>query len=326
MNVLVLHDAVPATAPLDAQDTLIQAAAVSAALEQLGHRVTRYAMCGDLAQLKDTVERQRPALIFNLVESLAGFDAAAVAAAALLDGMGVPFTGASAAAIALSNDKCAAKALLVRLGLPTPPWATTRGMQSAFRAGRYIVKRRFEHASAGLEEDAIGHFDEAEALRAAVADATRAQSRPCFGERYIDGREFNLAVLEDGPGRCVLPPAEIDFSSFPTGRAHVVGYRAKWDDTSFEYHNTPRRFAFDAHDQPLLDRLSALALEAFDALQLSGYARVDFRVDGDGPWILEVNANPCIAPDAGFAAALAEADIGYAQAIDRIVKSALKDI
>ena len=117
-----------------------------------------------------------------------------------------------------------------------------------------------------------------------------------------------------------LPPAEIDFAAFPDDKPHIVGYRAKWDADSFEYHHTPRRFDFPANDRPLLDRLSQLAIQCWREFGLRGYARVDFRVDEAGrPWILEINANPCLSPDAGFAAAVEQAGIGYDQAIERIV-------
>ena len=113
----------------------------------------------------------------------------------------------------------------------------------------------------------------------------------------------------------MLPPAEIDFSTFPADKQRIVGHGAKWDENSFEYHNTPRLFEFPASDQPLLQRISEsgermLAVVRFDRLR-----RVDFRVDERGqPWILEINTNPCISPDAGFAAAMEHAGIGYDRA------------
>ena len=146
---------------------------------------------------------------------------------------------------------------------------------------------------------------------------------PCFAERFIRGREFNLSVLSGPAEPEVLSPAEIDFSAFPAGKAHMVGYRAKWVEDSFEFANTPRRFEFPASDAQLLAQLERLARDTFQAMGLSGYARVDFRVDAEGPWILEVNTNPCISPDAGFAAALAQSGIRYRDAIARIVEAAL---
>jgi GNAT superfamily N-acetyltransferase len=105
----------------------------------------------------------------------------------------------------------------------------------------------------------------------------------------------------------------------------MVGYRAKWDPASFEYQHTPRRFDFPPEDTPLLLRLRELCLQCWELFTLGGYARVDFRVDHQGnPWILEVNANPCLSPDAGFAAALGQAGISFDQAIAQILRCAVE--
>ncbi len=325
MDILLLHDAVPADAPPDALDTLVQAKAVHAALTELGHAAAILPVNDDLGALAKTLTASRPTLIFNLVESLAGSDATAVAVPALLDGLGLRYTGSRAASIALSNDKCAAKDYLSRLSLPTPEWVTEASVTATFRSDHYIVKARFEHASKGLEDDAIIRCDSLDAARFAVRDRSRAMGRPCFAERFIRGREFNLSVLTGPIEPDVLAPAEIDFSAFPPGKAHMVGYRAKWVEDSFEFANTPRRFDFPESDAKLLAQLEGLARTTFQALGLSGYARVDFRVDAEGPWILEVNTNPCISPDAGFAAALAQSGIRYKDAIARIVRAAMRD-
>jgi len=121
----------------------------------------------------------------------------------------------------------------------------------------------------------------------------------------------------------VLPPAEIIFEGFGADQPKIVDYRAKWDAASYEYHHTPRCFDFAADDAPLIDRLKALALSCWELFDLGGYARVDFRVDSAGrPWVLEINANPCIAPDAGFAAAIERAGLTYDQAVERIIGAA----
>ncbi len=320
MRISLLHDAVAASAAPDAQDTLVQVTAVTAALCALGHECTVHPVTGDLGVLNAHLAEDPPELVFNLVESLEGSDASAVAVPALLDGLGIAYTGSRAAAVAVSNDKCTAKRLLVRLGLPTPEWVDDRD-DSLFCAGRYILKARFEHASKGLEEGAIQRFPNIDAAREAVAAQSAKCCRPCFAERFIDGREFNLSILEGADGPRVLPPAEIDFSAFPAGKARLVGYRAKWVEDSFEFNNTPRQFDFPDRDQPLLARLRDLARSAFELFDLRGYARIDFRVDEQGPWILEMNTNPCISPDAGFTAALDRAGISYTAAVERILRA-----
>ena len=107
------------------------------------------------------------------------------------------------------------------------------------------------------------------------------------------------------------------------GRPKIVNYDCKWNEDSFEYQNTQRVFEFNEDDGPLLERLAGIAKGCWLAFKLRGYARVDFRVDAKGePWVLEVNTNPCLSPDAGFAFALERAGIAYADAIDRILKDA----
>ncbi|MDX9976035.1 MAG: GNAT family N-acetyltransferase, partial [FCB group bacterium] len=111
---------------------------------------------------------------------------------------------------------------------------------------------------------------------------------------------------------------------FPADRPRILDYAAKWDPASFAYSHTPRTFDLSPEDGPLVARLRELTDACWRTFGLSGYARVDFRVDAAGrPWILEVNANPCLAPDAGFAAALHEARIPYEQAIRRLVAAAV---
>jgi D-alanine-D-alanine ligase len=157
-----------------------------------------------------------------------------------------------------------------------------------------------------------------------LQDRAPALGGACFAEAYVAGREFNLSILEEADGPRVLPPAEIIFAEFEPEKPHIVDYRAKWDPDSFEYHHTPRRFAFDGADQALVGQLTALALACWRVFDLKGYARVDFRVDRCGrPWILEVNANPCLSPDAGFAAAVRQAGLTYGQALQYIIDAAL---
>ncbi|MBE0567296.1 MAG: hypothetical protein IH621_15160 [Krumholzibacteria bacterium] len=146
---------------------------------------------------------------------------------------------------------------------------------------------------------------------------------PWFAEAFVEGREFNLALLDGPSGPAVLPPAEILFPDFPPDKPRIVGYAAKWDPDSFEYAHTVRAFPTGAADGPLLAELERLALACWELFGLRGWARVDFRVDEAGrPLILEVNANPCLSPDAGYAAALDRAGLAYGEAMDRILATA----
>ncbi len=129
----------------------------------------------------------------------------------------------------------------------------------------------------------------------------------------------------DGPdGPQILPIGEFDFSSFPAGKPRIIGHRAKRYGSSSEFNSTPRHFHLVEHDRSLVEHLKCLALGCWPLFGLRGYVRVDFRVDPAGqPWILEINTNPCLSPDAGYCAALAEAGLDYDDAVQRIVESAV---
>ena len=188
-------------------------------------------------------------------------------------------------------------------------------------SGPWLVKSAWEHASVGLDEDSVLQEADRENLLAEMERRRASLGGVCLAEAFIDGREFNLSVLAGENGPEVLPPAEIRFDAYPPGKVRVVGYRSKWEEGSFEFNHTPRSFRFPATDAPLLAHLKALALKCWQLFDLRGYARVDFRIDGEGrPWILEVNANPCISPDAGFQAAAGEAGLGFPETLRRIMQ------
>jgi len=327
MRVVLLHNAVPPDAPPDERDVLDQVESVGAALRSHGHATVPIAVDLDLASAKDRILAARPDCVFNLVEGLAGDDRGVFFLPALLDGMGLAYTGAPLQAMLMTANKPVAKRLLRDAGLPTPAWFAPGDPDSAAEAlagGRVILKPVWDHGSRGLDEADVVEVDSADALRRRLV--CEVGTSPRFAERYVAGREFNLALLE-GPeapeGVEVLSPAEMCFEGYAEGRPRVVGFRAKWIPGSFEYTHTVRRFDFPEADGPLLAELSRLARECWRCCGLRGYARVDFRVDDAGrPWILEANANPCLTPDAGFAAALERAAIPYPTAIERIVRQA----
>ncbi len=316
MNVVVLYHEPGEDAAVEDRDVIVQRDAVAAALKRLGHESSCIGCTLDLSSAKQQLIALSPDVVFNLVESLGGTDRLMVLATILLDALHIPYTGTQTDAILATSNKLTTKERLHEAGLPTPPWSGLR-----VRDQRWILKPILEHASFGMDDDAVVEASDIATLNEMLRDREQHIGRPLFVEQFIEGREFNLSLL-DGQ---VLPPAEIDFSSFPPDKPRIVGHQAKWDQDSFEYQQTPRGFDFHATDGPLLERLAELARSCWRLFSLSGHARVDFRVDSEGqPWILEVNANPCLSPDAGFAAALTQAGMTYDEAIGQIVESSVR--
>jgi D-alanine-D-alanine ligase len=319
-TVAIVYGRVSPDAPPDEQDALVQANAVRAALGRLGYRAIDVPLTLDLGVSAAVLRSSAPLLAFNLTETINGHGRLIHLAPSLLDSLGIPYTGAPAEAIYLTSHKILAKRALACAGIDTPPWAAAARGAPPFPPP-YIVKSIWEHASIGMEDSSVA--GDPSALAAEIERrAVREGIENLFVEGYIEGREFNLGLLSapDAAGQQVLPPAEIQFVGYPEGKPRVVGYRAKWVDGSFEYGNTQRRFSFPPDDQPLLAALAHLARACWDLFGLRGYARVDFRVDQSGrPWILEINANPCIAPDAGFMAAAAQAGLTIDEVVARII-------
>ncbi|ABW67695.1 GCN5-related N-acetyltransferase [Desulfosudis oleivorans Hxd3] len=332
MRILVLYNSVTDQKAPDALDVLSQVEAVSGALSDLGYEPVPLACDLDLEALRRDLVSLCPDLVFNLVESLNGQGRLIHLAPILLEAMGIPYTGSSAYVIYRTSNKTAAKDHMSQWGVATPSWI---GPASLLRIQRtrvnpaerlpnqsWIIKSVWEHASFGLDENAVVCPDTLGDILNTLKQRSPALGGDCFAEHYIPGREFNVALIEEAGKPRVLPVAEIRFENYEGEKPAIVCYRAKWEPGSFECLNTVRSFEFPDSDGPLLEGVTSIARHCWDLFHLKGYARVDFRVDDCGnPWVLEVNANPCLSPDAGFAAAMEQAGISYVQAIDAIVRA-----
>ncbi len=313
MKVTICHQALSGKTSADELDVLDQVGAVRAALQSRGAHVD-VLPCGlDLERVREQLRARSPDVVFNLVECLADRGELVAVVPALMDCLGLPYTGASAEALFATSNKLAARRCLRAAGVDL-----ARDFEPD-APHDFIVKSVWEHASRGLDAGSV-------VCASRVADELQARGERFggrfFAEEYVDGREFNVGLLQSDSGPEVLPIAEIVFEDFADGRPKIVDYAAKWDTDSFEYRQTRRRFGTTAPN--LERRLGRLATECWQCFELDGYARVDFRVAGDRVVVLEVNANPCLTPDAGFGAALDQAGIPFESAIERIVDRALQ--
>ena len=316
-RILLLHGVRDPAGRPDEADTLVQVEELDRTLREMGFRTATLALDLDLRPLA-ALAADPPDLVFYLVEALDGRAGLQHLPAALLEVMGVPFTGAPAAALQLTTDKLATKRLLRRAGLPTPDWVERA--EDADPDRLWIVKAVDEDASLGLDAGAVVP---GERVAERLELCRRRFGGRWFAEAFVEGREFNLPLLEGPDGVELLPIGEIDFSDYPKDRPAIVDYDAKWTPGSPTWETTPRRFEPRPGDSRLRAELAALAFACWWLFGLHGYARVDFRVDREGrPWILEVNANPCLSADAGYMAAAAEAGLEPEEVVRRILSAA----
>ncbi len=316
MKVLVLHSAIAPDAPPEEQDTLIAAAAVEAALAARGHAASRAGYIRDRAALGAMLRASAPDVIFNLVEGIDGLGGLAPQAPHALRALGWRFTGVSAEAMDLTNDKPRTKALLRQAGLATPDWCMPPDW-TGLDGRAWIVKAALEDASLGLDDGCVVTGPAAVIARAQACAALHGGD--WFAEAFIAGREFNIALLNG----LVLPMAEMRFEQWPENKPRIVGYDAKWREDSAGWNGTVRHFGVERQEPELAAALKQACEKVWSLFGLTGFARVDFRVNESGlPLILEINANPCITPDAGFAAAAAEAGMSYGEVIEALVAAA----
>jgi len=300
-------------------DVLAQVEAIEASLGELGHHPVRIPFSRDVGGFVAGFKEARVACVFNLCESVDDDPMLIGHPAAVLELLGVPFTGSSSLALSLTTDKLTVKRLLQAAGVQTPAFLHYDGGE-ILRLPDFIypviLKPRCQDASIGIDQDSIAGNSK-ELLR--KLHEFHALYGPILVEEYIAGREFNIALF-GYPSPKVMPLAEIDFSGLPEGLYPIVGYRAKWDADSPEYHHTNRFFPHNlsSHLQRTMRRV---AKDCFQLFGLRDYGRVDLRVDERGRLnILEINANPCLSPDAGFPAAVAQNGLNYTEMVREFIQ------
>jgi D-alanine-D-alanine ligase len=315
MKIALLFDGISALGKTP--DVLILDAieAVEAALAAEGNEVVRIPVNPD-GRWVERVRKGKFALAFNLCEGIDGVAVLEPAVISVLELLGVPYTGSSAWTTGICLRKNVVNALLERSGLPIPRWSVVqRGGAPPAVGFPAICKPAAEDASIGVEQRSV--VRSSRALHARVG-AMHERWDEVIVQRFIDGREVNVGIVGD----TALPVAEIDFGGLPEGLWRIVSYRSKWDTGCPE--DTGARPYCPAQLSPELSaELQRLALSAWQAVGGRGYGRVDFRIDPSGrPWVLEVNANPDLSPDAGLARMARVAGLEYTALVLEITRLA----
>ena len=306
-------------------DVLVQVEAIETSLAELGHRSARLPFSRDPAEFIEHFRQAKVDCVFNLCESVDEDPLFIGHPAAVLELLGVPFTGSSSLALSLSTDKFLVKRLLQASSIPTPDFFLYEG-GDLFRPPDLvypvILKPRCEDASIGIDQESI--MVNIKQLRDKLPEF-HACYGPILVEEYVAGREFNISLF-GFPTPKVLPLAEIDFSGMPADLYPIVGYRAKWDASAPEYQQTGRIFPETLSIQ-LQRSMRRVAKACFQLFGLRDYGRVDMRVDEQGRLhVLEVNANPCLSPDAGFPAAVATTGKTYTDMVRELIQFAKKRV
>lgn len=297
---------------------------VVAALTAGGHEATILGVHRDLQALIDGLTNPKPDLVFNLFENFGKVRLGAVCVVGLLDLLEVPYVGGGPGEFFLQQDKGITKKLLAYEGVPFPKFvvfqrdATPPALDDLVMP--LIVKPLSMDSSIGISPSSIVSNEKDLVKRVAIVHERVKDD--ALVEEFIDGREFNVAILGNR-SPVALPPMEIDFSGLPERAARILDSSAKWDEDSMRFKGT--RAVLAEIGPELKQRLMDVALGAYRALHVLDYGRVDLRVNAQGePFVIEVNASCYLEHTSEFATAAAAAGIDYTTLVNRIVEFAVE--
>lgn len=297
--------------------------AVRAALARR-HRVTLVE--GD-EEAFEKMRRLRPDIVFNMAEGIRGASRE-LQIPAMLDMLGIPYTGSDPLTLALCLDKSLAKEILGYHGIPTAPFQVVRSWEQIDEWPSFplIVKPLWEGSSKGIGNKAL--VKTPEELKEQVTTILTRYRQPALVEKYLPGREFTVALLGNGDQTEVLPIVEILFDQLPREINPIYSYEAKWIWDTVE--KPLEIFSCPAKLSPRLrQKIQTLCREAFSALRCQDWCRIDIRLDDAGePHVLELNPLPGILPDPDanscFPKAARTAGLTYDELINRVLEIAFQ--
>ncbi len=298
---------------------------VVSTLRALGHDVRPLGVHDDLGDIRRVCEEWKPHIAFNLLEAFNDVTIFDQNVVSFLELLKLPYTGCNPRGLLLARDKSLSKKLLSYHRIPVPE-------SEVFRIGRRVrrpkrlafplmVKSLTQEASIGISQASV--VDSDEKLKERVAFIHDSIGTAAIVEQYIDGRELYVGVLGNQKLQA-LPVWELFFTNMPPEARRIATDRVKW---SVKYQ---KKYGIDSGAARELAPATSEAVQhvckrTYRALELSGYARIDLRLDAEGrPWVIEANPNPQIAKGEDFAASADAAGLSYDSLIQRIVNLGLR--
>jgi D-alanine-D-alanine ligase len=310
----------------DATEPDIVMPQVAEALATAGHKPTIVTIHDDAGEIVEKVRASKPDLVFNLVESFADdIIGGLMGVTGLLDLLQVPYTGGGPGELYLQEDKALSKKLLAYEQVLYPDYASFAPSTSDFETGGNLrmplfVKPARMDASIGIDEKSL--VRNSKQLMDRISYIHKTFGDTALAEEFIEGREFYVSVLGNQDAMA-FPPIEMDFSGLPDGSVRIMDSEAKFDENSDRYHGTKAVIA--DIDAELKAKLQKIALDAYRALRVRDYGRIDMRLTESGEvYVIEVNASCYLEQGSEFAMAAAAANLEYAELINRIPKLAME--
>lgn len=294
------------------------------ALKSLGHEVSLLGLFDEITPLFDEIKENEPQVIFNLMEVFNDQTHLEKNLAALLEVLGIPFTGASSGVLYLCNNKALHKKIFNYHRIKCPRFHDFSRDSRVFVPLKFklpaVIKPLCEEASRGISQASVVVTPQAFIDRVKFIHQNLGQD--AIAEEYIDGREFYVTVI-GYKSLVVLPPREMIFKNVGHEQPHIATYKAKWDD------NYRARWGIDSVavkdlDRAVLTKINTICRRSYRALDARSYVRFDLRLTPQGEvYIIEPNANPCLARIDEMAQAAHQAGLDYEELIGRIVDQAV---
>lgn len=288
-------------------------------LEGMGHQVRKVGVKDELGVIRQAILDFAPEIVFNLMESFSEIGVFDQHVVAYLELMKTPYTGCNPRGLMLSRDKALAKTLLAYHRIPAPEFVVVKMGQVPRLQKKLpfplIVKSLTQEASIGISQASI--VEDQAALRERVKFVHQSVGTDAIVERYIDGRELYVGVFGNARLR-VLPVWEMSFAQMPDRARRIASERVKWNDAYREKHGIMTGLA--DLPAPLAQRIQHVCKRVYRTLDLSGYARIDLRLDTEERiYVLEANPNPQLAYGEDFAEAAVHAGISYEALLQQIL-------
>ncbi|NOT45944.1 MAG: ATP-grasp domain-containing protein [Acidobacteria bacterium] len=293
-------------------------------LRESGHEVQVTGVHDDLAAIRHAASEFTPAIVLNLMEAFADVTTFDQNVVSYLELLRLPYTGCNPRGLILARDKALSKKLLAYHRIPVPDFTVVRLGRRAVLPKRMrfplIVKSLFFEASAGISQASV--VENAEQLARRVQFVHDNLGTAAIVEQFIDGRELYVGVM--GNERLETYPVwEMSFAHMPDNRWRIATERVKWSTKYQKRHGITTDAA--QLDPQAADIIRRIATRAYRALDLSGYARIDLRLDGAGkPYVLEANPNPNLAYGEDFAESAELGGVAYDRLLERILALGLR--
>lgn len=295
------------------------------ALRALGHEVSILGLYNDISILLEEIKENRPDIVFNMVEVFNDQSHLDKNIAALLEILDIPYTGASTGSLFVCNNKALCKKILVFHRIKVPRFYTFLRKRRVYLPTKLklpaIIKPLCEEASRGISQASIA--DSKEAFFERIKFIHEHMNLDAIAEEYVEGRELYVSVI--GHKRVtVLPARELKFGNVPEGEPRIATYKAKWDD------NYRDRWGIKSVSPGKLpegweENINDVCKRAYRALDMDSYTRFDIRVTDNGEvYIIEPNANPCIARIDELALSAEKEGINYTDLIAMILDLGLQ--